>query len=60
MEIEVSRLSENCLCITQFHSDDDQTILITPAQALELVIALQSMLNIDKLTSIMVTGKGSK
>lgn len=60
MEIEVSRLSENCLCITQFHSDDDQTILITPTQALELVIALQSMLNVDKLTSIMVTGRGSK
>ena len=40
MEIEVSRLSENCLCITQFHSDDDQTILITPAQARELAVAL--------------------
>lgn len=60
MEIEVSRLSENCLCIAQFHSDEDQAILVTPAQARELAVALQSLLNDSNLVSVILPNRGPR
>ena len=60
MEIEVSRLSENCLCITGFHSDADQIILVTPAQARGLAVALQSLLNDSNLVSVILPNRGPR